>query len=66
MCNKCTSLNENCTNYGISLVFVGPFSLKTPSEESSLVRAKQSTATIDNELTVELAGKLLGIRRSRK
>ena len=30
------SLYGNCTNYGISLVFEGPFSLKTPSKKALL------------------------------
>ena len=51
---------EIFTNYGVSLVLWGLFSLKTLLQESSLARARHVRPT------VEFAGKLLRIGRSRK
>ena len=54
------SLYGNFTNYGISLVLWGLSSLKTLLQESSLAQAKHVRPT------VEFAGRLLRIGRSRK
>ena len=54
------SLYRNFTNHRMSLVLLAPFSLETLLEESSTARAKHVRRT------VEFAGKLLRIRRSRK
>ena len=54
------SLYGNFTNYGISVVLWGLSSLKTLLQESSLAQAKHVRPTI------EFAGKLLRIGRTRK
>ena len=60
MHNKCMSLYGNSTTYRISVVLWVPFALKTLLGESSPAQAKHVRRK------VEVAGKTLRIRRSRK